>query len=40
MILGERGGGLLLVDAPADRLEVPDRVPVGETVAAELDLAC
>jgi anti-sigma regulatory factor (Ser/Thr protein kinase) len=34
----ERGRGLLLVEALADRWEVLDRVPVGKTVAAELDL--
>lgn len=34
----ESGRGLLLVDALADRWEVLDRVPVGKTVAAELDL--
>jgi anti-sigma regulatory factor (Ser/Thr protein kinase) len=34
----ETGRGLLLVDALADRWEVLDRVPVGKTVAAELDL--
>ncbi|THA26731.1 ATP-binding protein [Streptomyces sp. RKND-216] len=34
----ERGRGLHLVEALADRWEVLDRVPVGKTVAAELDL--
>ncbi|MFC7817754.1 ATP-binding protein [Streptomyces sp. NPDC057367] len=34
----ERGRGLLLVDALADRWGVFDRVPVGKTVRAELDL--
>lgn len=32
------GRGLLLVEALADRWEVVDRVPVGKTVRAELDL--
>ncbi|GAA4764269.1 MULTISPECIES: ATP-binding protein [Streptomyces] len=32
------GRGLLLVDTLADRWEVRDRVPVGKTVRAELDL--
>ena len=32
------GRGLVLVDALADRWEVLDRVPVGKTVRAELDL--
>ncbi|GAA2246158.1 ATP-binding protein [Streptomyces ruber] len=32
------GRGLLLVAALADRWEVLDRVPVGKTVRAELDL--
>ncbi|QNP65864.1 ATP-binding protein [Streptomyces genisteinicus] len=36
--LAESGRGLLLVDALADRWEVVDRVPVGKTVRAELDL--
>lgn len=34
----EHGRGLLLVDALADRWGVLDRVPVGKTVRAELDL--
>jgi anti-sigma regulatory factor (Ser/Thr protein kinase) len=34
------GRGLLLVDALADRWEVRDRVPLGKTVRAELDLPC
>ncbi|MFB7089295.1 ATP-binding protein [Streptomyces sp. NPDC056296] len=34
----ERGRGLLLVDALADWWGVFDRVPVGKTVRAELDL--
>ncbi|MGX1116852.1 hypothetical protein RKD37_002215 [Streptomyces ambofaciens] len=34
----EHGRGLLLVDALADRWGVFDRVPVGKTVRAELDL--
>ncbi|MFC8085895.1 MULTISPECIES: ATP-binding protein [Streptomyces] len=34
----EHGRGLLLVDALADRWCVFDRVPVGKTVRAELDL--
>ncbi|MGC9500717.1 ATP-binding protein [Streptomyces sp. WG7] len=34
----EGGRGLLLVDALADRWGVLDRVPVGKTVRAELDL--
>ncbi|WP_318215025.1 ATP-binding protein [Streptomyces sp. SCL15-6] len=34
----EGGRGLLLVDALADRWGVFDRVPVGKTVRAELDL--
>ncbi|MFG2682356.1 ATP-binding protein [Streptomyces sp. NPDC048392] len=34
----EHGRGLLLVDALADRWGVVDRVPVGKTVRAELDL--
>ncbi|MFK0015474.1 ATP-binding protein [Streptomyces sp. NPDC091027] len=36
--LGDSGRGLLLVEALADRWEVLDRVPVGKTVRAELDL--
>ncbi|WP_405899905.1 ATP-binding protein [Streptomyces sp. NBC_00727] len=36
--LAEDGRGLLLVEALAARWEVLDRVPVGKTVAAELDL--
>lgn len=36
--LAEDGRGLLLVEAFADRWEVLDRVPVGKTVVAELDL--
>ncbi|MEF9907524.1 ATP-binding protein [Streptomyces sp. P9-A2] len=32
------GRGLLLVEALADRWEVLDRLPVGKTVRAELDL--
>ncbi|WP_406283992.1 ATP-binding protein [Streptomyces sp. NBC_00209] len=36
--LAEDGRGLLLVSALADRWEVLDRVPVGKTIAAELDL--
>jgi anti-sigma regulatory factor (Ser/Thr protein kinase) len=36
--LAETGRGLLLVEALADRWEVLDRVPVGKTVVAELDL--
>jgi len=35
---GESGRGLLLVDELADRWAVLDRVPVGKTVRAELDL--
>ncbi|MET9294323.1 ATP-binding protein [Streptomyces sp. NPDC003077] len=34
----ESGRGLLLVEALADRWNVQDRVPVGKTVVAELDL--
>ncbi|EST38073.1 hypothetical protein N566_09395 [Streptomycetaceae bacterium MP113-05] len=34
----ESGRGLHLVEALADRWEVLDRLPVGKTVAAELDL--
>lgn len=37
--LDEGGRGLLLVEALATRWEVLDRVPVGKTVRAELDLA-
>ncbi|MFD9007623.1 ATP-binding protein [Streptomyces sp. NPDC059552] len=36
--LADTGRGLLLVQALADRWEVLDRVPVGKTVRAELDL--
>lgn len=36
--LAESGRGLLLVEALADRWTVLDRVPVGKTVRAELDL--
>ncbi|MFE2013488.1 ATP-binding protein [Streptomyces sp. NPDC059491] len=36
--LDEGGRGLLLVEALATRWEVLDRVPVGKTVRAELDL--
>ncbi|PZT76670.1 MULTISPECIES: ATP-binding protein [unclassified Streptomyces] len=36
--LAEEGRGLLLVAALADRWEVLDRVSVGKTVAAELEL--
>ncbi|MFD5770678.1 ATP-binding protein [Streptomyces sp. NPDC127049] len=36
--LGEGGRGLLLVGALASRWGVLDRVPVGKTVRAELDL--
>ncbi|NUS13537.1 MAG: ATP-binding protein [Streptomyces sp.] len=36
--LAESGRGLLLVEALADRWSVRDRVPVGKTVRAELDL--
>lgn len=35
---GEGGRGLVLVAALADRWSVLDRVPVGKTVRAELDL--
>ena len=34
----ETGRGLLLVDALADRWRVLDRLPVGKTVRAEIDL--
>ncbi|MFJ7257342.1 ATP-binding protein [Streptomyces sp. NPDC098085] len=34
----ETGRGMLLVEALADRWDVLDRVPVGKTVVAELDL--
>ncbi|WP_329123682.1 ATP-binding protein [Streptomyces sp. NBC_01465] len=34
----DSGRGLLLVEALADRWEVLDRVPLGKTVRAELDL--
>lgn len=37
-LLDEGGRGLLLVDALASRWSVIDRVPVGKTVRAELDL--
>ncbi|WP_030694568.1 ATP-binding protein [Streptomyces globisporus] len=37
--LDEGGRGLLLVEALASRWAVLDRVPVGKTVRAELDLA-
>ncbi|MFF7181133.1 ATP-binding protein [Streptomyces sp. NPDC008121] len=36
--LGESGRGLVIVEALASRWEVLDRVPVGKTVRAELDL--
>ncbi|MFI7136823.1 ATP-binding protein [Streptomyces massasporeus] len=36
--LAETGRGMLLVEALADRWDVLDRVPVGKTVVAELDL--
>ncbi|MDQ0810585.1 anti-sigma regulatory factor (Ser/Thr protein kinase) [Streptomyces sp. B3I7] len=36
--LAETGRGLLLVETLADRWEVLDRVPVGKTVVAELNL--
>ncbi|WP_406501013.1 ATP-binding protein [Streptomyces sp. NBC_01590] len=36
--LAEAGRGMLLVEALADRWDVLDRVPVGKTVVAELDL--
>ncbi|MEU0356155.1 ATP-binding protein [Streptomyces cyaneofuscatus] len=36
--LAETGRGMLLVEALADRWEVLDRLPVGKTVVAELDL--
>ncbi|MGW9452710.1 ATP-binding protein [Streptomyces sp. NPDC055632] len=36
--LAENGRGLLLVEALADRWDVLDRLPVGKTVVAELDL--
>ncbi|MBT2376157.1 ATP-binding protein [Streptomyces sp. ISL-111] len=36
--LAEDGRGLLLVEALADRWDVLDRLPVGKTVVAELDL--
>ncbi|MBN0047452.1 ATP-binding protein [Streptomyces actuosus] len=36
--LAESGRGLFLVEALADRWDVLDRVPVGKTVVAELDL--
>ncbi|MFB7298919.1 ATP-binding protein [Streptomyces rubiginosohelvolus] len=38
MPLAEGGRGLLLVEALADRWDVLDRLPVGKTVVAELDL--
>lgn len=37
--LADGGRGLLLVEALADRWAVFDRVPVGKTVRAELDLS-
>ncbi|AQS67010.1 ATP-binding protein [Streptomyces pactum] len=37
--LSENGRGMLLVEALADRWDVLDRVPVGKTVVAELDLS-
>ncbi|MFF5971362.1 ATP-binding protein [Streptomyces sp. NPDC012769] len=36
--LSDSGRGLLLVDALASRWQVLDRLPVGKTVRAELDL--
>ncbi|RPF44986.1 anti-sigma regulatory factor (Ser/Thr protein kinase) [Streptomyces sp. Ag109_G2-6] len=36
--LADSGRGLFLVEALADRWEVLDRVPIGKTVRAELDL--
>ncbi|MER7517890.1 ATP-binding protein [Streptomyces sp. NPDC126499] len=36
--LSETGRGLLIVDALASRWETLDRLPVGKTVRAELDL--
>ncbi|MEV6790754.1 ATP-binding protein [Streptomyces sp. NPDC051320] len=36
--LAETGRGMLLVEALADRWDVLDRVPLGKTVVAELDL--
>ncbi|MFF0434501.1 ATP-binding protein [Streptomyces sp. NPDC004327] len=36
--LSDNGRGLFLVDALASRWDVLDRVPVGKTVRAELDL--
>ncbi|MEU0127163.1 MULTISPECIES: ATP-binding protein [unclassified Streptomyces] len=36
--VGESGRGLLLVEALADRWSVHERLPVGKTVRAELDL--
>ncbi|MFS0694553.1 ATP-binding protein [Streptomyces nitrosporeus] len=36
--LAEAGRGLLIVEALADRWDVLDRVPVGKTVVAELEL--
>ncbi|AEW93743.1 regulatory protein [Streptantibioticus cattleyicolor NRRL 8057 = DSM 46488] len=36
--LAERGRGLVLVEALADRWTVVERVPVGKTVRVELDL--
>ncbi|MGW7428814.1 ATP-binding protein [Streptomyces sp. NPDC054861] len=36
--LGESGRGLVIVEALASRWEVLERVPVGKTVRAELDL--
>jgi hypothetical protein len=37
--LAESGRGLILVDVLADRWTVLDRVPIGKTVRAELDLS-
>ncbi|MFG3349393.1 ATP-binding protein [Streptomyces sp. NPDC048018] len=37
--LSDRGRGLLLVEALATRWEILDRLPVGKTVRAELDLS-
>jgi hypothetical protein len=36
--VADTGRGLLLVETLADRWAVTDRVPVGKTVRAELDL--
>jgi anti-sigma regulatory factor (Ser/Thr protein kinase) len=38
-LLAESGRGLILVDVLADRWTVLDRVPIGKTVRAELDLS-